>query len=150
MDKVPARLPVRVPGPHPHWPLRALPLCRRAWRLTRTLAEGTASLLAAAWRRDPATVRTIFVPLAGAALERPTAVPVLGRMIALSGADEDLARIVMPLLSDALASQTSGADAEVTGSAGLQVGSMLAPWRAPSLSLPAVLPAPEVVCCCGP
>lgn len=37
----------------------------------------------------------------------------LGRMIALAGGDEELARIVMPLLSDALASQTSGADAEV-------------------------------------
>ncbi len=37
----------------------------------------------------------------------------LGRMIALAGGDEGLARIVMPLLSDTLASQTSGADAEV-------------------------------------
>ena len=135
--------------------------CRRAWRLTRTLAEGAASLLAASWQRDPASVRTIFVPLAGAALERPVSgrdqrrqmgagwllgrnvnpaghgassplgsypgplpllpsctisqesVPTLGRMIALAGGDEGLARILMPLLSDALASQTSGADAEV-------------------------------------
>ena len=44
---------------------------RRAWRLTRTLAEGAATLLAAAWQRDPAAVRTIFVPLASSALERP-------------------------------------------------------------------------------
>lgn len=43
---------------------------RRAWRLTRALAEGAASLLAAAWQRDPAAVRTLFVPLASAALER--------------------------------------------------------------------------------
>lgn len=43
---------------------------RRAWRLTRTLAEGCATLLASAWQDSPANVRTIFVPMAGAALER--------------------------------------------------------------------------------
>lgn len=56
--------------------------------------------------------------------------PVLGRMLALSGGDEDLARIVMPLLGDALASQTSGAEAEVCGcpsvSDGCCVGRLMA------------------------
>lgn len=37
----------------------------------RTLAEGAASLLAAAWQRDPAGVRIVFVTLASSALERP-------------------------------------------------------------------------------
>jgi hypothetical protein len=40
-------------------------------------------------------------------------VPTLGRMLALAGGDEALARLVVPLLRDVLASQTSGADAEV-------------------------------------
>ena len=41
------------------------------------------------------------------------AVPVLGRMLALTGGDDDLARMVVPLIRDTLASQTSGAEAEV-------------------------------------
>jgi hypothetical protein len=36
----------------------------------RTLAEGTALLLATTWQRSPADLKTIFVPLAGAAMER--------------------------------------------------------------------------------
>jgi hypothetical protein len=44
---------------------------RRAWRLLRALAEGTARLLAAAWRCSPANITATFVPLTGAALERP-------------------------------------------------------------------------------
>ena len=38
---------------------------------------------------------------------------VLGRLVALTDADEGLCRLVLPLLTDALATQTSGADAEV-------------------------------------
>ena len=109
--------------------------CRRAWKLTRTLAEGAALLLAGAWRRSPADLQTSFVPLAGAALERQVggegvegrccllrdellrpctlmvsmcccscaalpqeAVAVLGRMMALTGCDDDLGRLVVPLL----------------------------------------------------
>ncbi len=41
------------------------------------------------------------------------ALPVLGRMLALTDGDEELARLVLPLLRDTLASQTTGADAEV-------------------------------------
>ena len=37
----------------------------------------------------------------------------LGRLVALTDADEGLCRLVLPLLTDALATQTSGADAEV-------------------------------------
>lgn len=48
----------------------------------------------------------------------------LGRMIALTGGDEGLARIVMPLMSDTLASQTSGADAEVGFTVGVALGEM--------------------------
>ena len=113
-------------GVYPAAPAASTAACRRAWRLTRTLAEGTAALLAACWQNHPSSVRPIFVPLASAALERPEAVPVLGRMIALAGADEDLARIVMPLRSDALASQTSGADAEVRWAAGAGAARALA------------------------
>lgn len=43
------------------------------------------------------------------------ALPVLGRMLALTGGDEELARLVLPLLRDTLASQTTGAEAEVRG-----------------------------------
>lgn len=41
------------------------------------------------------------------------ALPVMGRMLALAGGDEELAHLVLPLIRDTLASQTSGADAEV-------------------------------------
>ena len=128
--------------------------CRRAWKLTRTLAEGAALLLAGAWRRSPADLQTSFVPLAGAALERQVggegvegrccllrdellrpctlmvsmcccscaalpqeAVAVLGRMMALTGCDDDLGRLVVPLLRDTLASQTSGAGTEAYAAA---------------------------------
>jgi hypothetical protein len=43
------------------------------------------------------------------------AVPTLARMLALVGGDDELARLVVPLLKDALASQTAGAEAEVGG-----------------------------------
>jgi hypothetical protein len=43
------------------------------------------------------------------------AVPTLARMLALVGGDDELARLVVPLLKDALASQTAGAKAEVGG-----------------------------------
>jgi hypothetical protein len=42
-------------------------------------------------------------------------VPLLGRMMALTCGDEELARLVVPLLRDTLASQTTGAEAEVGG-----------------------------------
>ncbi|KAL4857248.1 Phosphatidylinositol 4-kinase alpha 1 [Chlorella vulgaris] len=97
---------------------------RPAWWLTRTLSEGTACLLAAAWRRSPAAITTTFVPLAGSALDRPEAVPTLGRMLALAGGDEGLARLVVPLLRDVLASQTSGAEAEAYAVAAHSLASM--------------------------
>ena len=48
-----------------------------------------------------------------AAIEREVVMLVLGRLVALTDADEGLCRLVLPLLTDALATQTSGADAEV-------------------------------------
>lgn len=51
-------------------PLQGVPSHRRAWKLTRALAEGTAMLLSAAWQQHTADVTTIFVPLAGTVLER--------------------------------------------------------------------------------
>jgi hypothetical protein len=52
-----------------------------------------------------------YQPLLLAAVQET--VPTLGRMLALAGGDEELARLVVPLLQDTLASQTAGADAEV-------------------------------------
>ncbi|KAL4452207.1 hypothetical protein ABPG75_007869 [Micractinium tetrahymenae] len=97
---------------------------KQAWKLTRALAEGTAMLLSAAWQQHPADLTTIFVPLAGTVLERVEALPVLGRMLALSGGDEELARLVLPLLRDTLASQTTGAEAEAYAVAAHTLASM--------------------------
>ena len=42
---------------------------------------------------------------------------VLARLVALKDGDERLCRLLLPLLMDALASQTAGADAEVRAAA---------------------------------
>ena len=86
---------------------------RDALRLCQCLVEATAALLAAAWQQQRSELKGVFVPLASSATERPVVMLLLTRLGALVSGDDDLCRFILPLLTDTLAGQTTGADAEV-------------------------------------
>jgi len=100
------------------WPLDRpldtnLPLQRPALSLARVCTESAAVLLGAAWCSQPSEVKSAFIPLAMVASEKEAMLVLLGRLLAVLGAEYGACRLIIPVLTENLAARGEEVDAGV-------------------------------------
>lgn len=103
-----------------------LPADRPALSLARVCTEGAAVLLGAAWCSHPEEIKSAFIPLAMVASEKEAVLLLLGRLLAILGAEESACRLIVPMLTDALAARAGELDAGVYAMAAHVLGAIAA------------------------
>lgn len=75
--------------------------------LLRVFMEAFAVLFATAWTFQSSDVRNAFIPLATAFSERESVMLLLGRLMNVVEGDEEISRLLLPLLTDTLAARAA-------------------------------------------
>lgn len=94
--------------------------------LLRVAMEAFAVLFATAWTFQSSDVRNAFIPLATAFSEKESVMLLLGRLMNVVEGDEEISRLLLPLLTDTLAARAAELDARTYAVAAHTLASMAA------------------------